>query len=405
MGGSKVPEKVLVLDASERASLAIIRSLGRHGIKVIAAECFDHAIGFFSTYCSGRVIYTSPKRNKSMFIRDILRLVKCEDYSAIFPVTEYTILPLLEVYDELNEYTVPILPPKDTFTIVNDKWNVVQIAKKVGVPTPKTMLLSSLKPAKEFAKDVGFPLVLKTRSKVIWVKNRAFTFKVFSQNYIFNELQLVKVLARYVKLLRKIKVEPSFIMLQEFKKGTGIGFETLYDRCKPLALFMHERIHELPPTGGASTLRDSIFSYSIAKMSCRLLSHIRWKGLAMVEYRMSPNGAFYILEINGRPWGSLPLAVKCGIDFPYLAYKYAIGEIPKQQKLQPYLLNLRQAWLEGEIIRSVLCIIEGKSIQALESLTSIYSNDLVMYRDFSPAVFFFTSLLSLVKESRDLILQ
>jgi predicted ATP-grasp superfamily ATP-dependent carboligase len=47
----------------------------------------------------------------------------------------------------------------------------------------------------------------------------------------------------------------------------------------------------------------------------RLLAAIEWTGLAMVEFRVGRDGPV-LMEVNGRIWGSLPLAVKCGVDFP-----------------------------------------------------------------------------------------
>ena len=35
----------------------------------------------------------------------------------------------------------------------------------------------------------------------------------------------------------------------------------------------------------------------------------------MVEFKVGPEGA-HLMEINGRIWGSLPLAVRAGMDFP-----------------------------------------------------------------------------------------
>jgi biotin carboxylase len=47
----------------------------------------------------------------------------------------------------------------------------------------------------------------------------------------------------------------------------------------------------------------------------RLLGALGWTGLAMVEFRVGEAGPV-LMEVNGRIWGSLPLAVKSGADFP-----------------------------------------------------------------------------------------
>src|SRR6185312_9651469 len=75
----------------------------------------------------------------------------------------------------------------------------------------------------------------------------------------------------------------------------------------------HERIHALPVTGGASTYRRSIEPpEALLRATDTLLSHLRWHGVAMVEFKVAPDGDFRLMEINPRLWGSLPLAVAAG---------------------------------------------------------------------------------------------
>ena len=69
-------------------------------------------------------------------------------------------------------------------------------------------------------------------------------------------------------------------------------------------------------TGGASALRESVeLDPALYDYSLRLMRELRWTGLAMVEFRVGPGGPV-LMEVNGRIWGSLPLAVKSGVDFP-----------------------------------------------------------------------------------------
>ena len=53
----------------------------------------------------------------------------------------------------------------------------------------------------------------------------------------------------------------------------------------------------------------------------------------MVEFKIDrESGVPKFMEINGRFWGSLPLAVIAGVDFPYLYYRLAQGlEVDRQR--------------------------------------------------------------------------
>ncbi|MDP9483140.1 MAG: ATP-grasp domain-containing protein, partial [Chloroflexota bacterium] len=107
------------------------------------------------------------------------------------------------------------------------------------------------------------------------------------------------------------------VLLQRWLPGDGIGVELLMHRGRPLAAFQHLRLREVPPTGGASSLRVSVdLDADLYDHAVSLLRELDWTGLAMVEFRRGSDGVGHLMEINGRVWGSLPLAVRSGMDFP-----------------------------------------------------------------------------------------
>jgi predicted ATP-grasp superfamily ATP-dependent carboligase len=106
------------------------------------------------------------------------------------------------------------------------------------------------------------------------------------------------------------------VLLQRYVTGDGHGVELLMAAGRPLAAFQHHRLREVPITGGASSFRESVaLDPALLDASVRLLGELSWTGLAMVEFRVGPDGPS-LMEVNGRIWGSLPLAVKAGMDFP-----------------------------------------------------------------------------------------
>ncbi|SIO66901.1 Protein-tyrosine-phosphatase [Singulisphaera sp. GP187] len=81
--------------------------------------------------------------------------------------------------------------------------------------------------------------------------------------------------------------------------------------------FQHVRVHE-PPRGGGSSYRMSTRpSPELVDASVRLLKALDYTGVAMVEFKVdSRTGRWALIEVNGRFWGSLPLALAAGADFP-----------------------------------------------------------------------------------------
>ena len=107
-------------------------------------------------------------------------------------------------------------------------------------------------------------------------------------------------------------------MIQRQIEGDGVGVFALCDRGETRMLFSHRRLREKPPWGGVSVLRESIAVDPVAAdYRRRLLRALGWHGVAMVEFkRERATGVPFLMEINGRFWGSLQLAIDAGLDFP-----------------------------------------------------------------------------------------
>jgi hypothetical protein len=57
-----------------------------------------------------------------------------------------------------------------------------------------------------------------------------------------------------------------------------------------------------------------------------------FEGIAMVEYKRTPDGRLVLMEINGRPWGSIGLPFACGIDYPRYLIDWCLeGKLPPEK--------------------------------------------------------------------------
>src|SRR2546423_11079821 len=53
------------------------------------------------------------------------------------------------------------------------------------------------------------------------------------------------------------------------------------------------------------------------------------------------------MEVNGRFWGSLQLAVDSGVDFPRLLVECALGR--GRESMPPYRIGVRSRWWWGQV--------------------------------------------------------
>lgn len=86
----------------------------------------------------------------------------------------------------------------------------------------------------------------------------------------------------------------------------------------------------------------------LLRMSLALLADFAWQGVAMVEYKMDEStGTPYLMEINGRFWGSLQLAIDAGVDFPRLLIEAATGNAPAP--VTQFRTDVRSRWFWGDV--------------------------------------------------------
>src|SRR5213596_3534265 len=114
-------------------------------------------------------------------------------------------------------------------------------------------------------------------------------------------------------------------------------------------MFAHRRLREKPPAGGVSVYRESIaLQDGLVGAGLRLLEALDWRGVAMIECKREPaTGRHVIMEVNGRFWGSLQLAIDAGVDFPSLLVARAFGE--RASGPHEYKLGIRSRWEWGGV--------------------------------------------------------
>ena len=334
---------VLVLDGSNRASLAMVRSLGRQNIPVHVGETYKHSLATFSKYCDGSITYANPEDDRERFIRDLKRIVADRGYEMLLSAREVTTIPLSYYKEDFEPETTIPYPHWETMRMTVDKSETFSIADEVGVPIPETHVVETPEELAELETELEYPLVVKPRSKTTWVDGQPIMMKVTKENYVNSFEELLPVAK---SIYHTLGVMP---LVQEYIPGEGYGVEVLCDSGDTEALFMHRRLREYPITGGASTYRESVYESILEEPSILLMDALDWNGVAMVEFRLDRrDGVPKLMEVNGRFWGSLPLAIAAGIDFPYLLYRLLQDEsIPDTG----YREGVKSRWLlPGDIL-------------------------------------------------------
>lgn len=297
--------RVLVTDARRGSALAFIRSLGRRGDHVVAADSVTPSAGLRSRYAAGRVRYPTPTVDPVAAGDALVRAAHDHRIELIVPITDEVILALRDRLADLPVGCQVAIPDAAAARIVNDKRATVDLAASLGIPVPQSIPGASPASIRAAADRLGYPVVLKPLSSR--VRGDTGGVSQHTVSYALDALGLERSLAR---------LGDTTVLVQRYWSGEGQGVELLLDHGRPVAAFQHRRLREVPVTGGASSLRESMaLDPVLFEHAARLLGAVAFHGLAMVEFRVGPDGPA-LMEINGRVWGSLPLAVAAGMDFP-----------------------------------------------------------------------------------------
>jgi predicted ATP-grasp superfamily ATP-dependent carboligase len=341
---------VLVTDAGRGSAIAIIRSLGRQGYRVIAADADARSPGFRSRYATERLLYPSPEHTPRELAAMLLATARERGVDLIIPVTDAVILPLSEIRECFEGVCKIAMPDPAALEVVTNKLATIELAERVDVPVPRTALVDTVQEALERGPALGWPIVLKPQKSRLYREQAA--IEAFTVCYAENPAQLAEQMARFEGRCA--------VLLQEYYRGSGQGVELLMHAGQPLAAFQHRRLREVPVNGGASAFRESVpLDHELYRQSVRLLEALGWTGLAMVEFKVGAEGP-RLMEINGRVWGSLPLAVKSGMDFPArLAELYLYGPPAQPPTETRYRVGVRARNLELDMVW-IASVLRGK---------------------------------------------
>lgn len=333
-------QKVLILDANTRSALAATRSLGKRGVPVVVADETENTLSGASKYCGETFTYPAPSKDPELFIATVKTACLQRNVKMILPMTEITTSTILNHRGQLERFKVPF-PTFEAFDTMTDKWKLLKIAQRLNISVPKTHFVSNPKNIADICTGLRFPAVLKPHRSIIYSNGRWVSACV---KYVGSVRELDESIAKH----ECFGQHP--FLIQELISGEARGIFALYDHGKPLVFFAHRRLREHPPSGGVSVLSESIEPHPEAqKMAQALLDHVGWHGVAMVEFKLSPDGIPYLMEVNGRFWGSLQLAIDAGVDFPWLLYQLASGREP--DKINEYAIGTRCRWLMGDLAR------------------------------------------------------
>jgi len=299
-----------VTESQHLAALGAIRSFGRAGHTVTAAYSVAQRPppAVSSRYSAGSQAHPDPWQQHSAFRQWLVDATAGEAFDVLLPISEAAIVASSAVKAELPPSLTVLAASAADQAISLSKFCATRRAQESGLIIPETIFLDhtdSWRNSELDLNSLNYPLVLKSDNH-------------FSADgvYCAGTVVICEDPVAFERQLESSRRSPARFIAQEFIQGRGEGAFLLKFNGETRLQFAHRRLHEPGAGGGVSSLRESSGCTSLIRDADRMLSACGFEGLAMVEFRRGSDGKPYFLEVNGRLWGSMALALHSGIDFP-----------------------------------------------------------------------------------------
>ena len=294
------------MGADNRSFLAVIRSLGRKGYRVHTACCPPGTAALTSKYIVKNHRCQIPNQLDDFEIEPYVQMLQEEHIDLILPCDDPSILVVKHFQRQIEKYSQIYLLSHAVNEIAFSKAKMNQLARSLNIPLPSELYVSATgADIEEVVSKIPAPVVLKPVSSYqsVDLKSRLTVNKAYTE-------------ATYREIL-PVMLLSSDILVQENFVGTGLGVECLALEGELLVTFQHRRVHEPIHGGGSSYRKSEPVDPALYEATARLVKALNYTGVGMFEFKKNDEtGAWIFIELNPRFWGSLPLAVASGADFP-----------------------------------------------------------------------------------------
>jgi protein-tyrosine-phosphatase/predicted ATP-grasp superfamily ATP-dependent carboligase len=277
------------------------------------------------------------EREPQKFLEELRDLIVKRDIDTIMPCGDECLKALMACDTEVRQLAYYCAPKPEAVQKILHKPETLAVAEATGISVPRDYDIPDVVMLAAMRHQIRFPVIVKPRSKegevATGIKSQA----------VHNFERLREHFDRF----------PDFgkwFLIQDYLPGYGVAIDVLMHDGHPVAATQHRRIREFPVRGGVSVSAETEpIQPELLRESIALLRALEWEGVAMVEFRKDPaTGRIGLMEVNGRFWGSISLALHSGVDFPWYLWQVAHGEKPTPAIPRA---GMRFRWLAGDLKR------------------------------------------------------
>jgi predicted ATP-grasp superfamily ATP-dependent carboligase len=290
-------------------------------------------MSFASRYSKGSFLYPSPYRDQQAFVDCLKKRTEALKGCVLIPVFEETFLVAKHKH-ELSAHARMVVPDYDQILIAHNKDRWEPIARKLGIPVPKTYRTEDLRRVSSGLDRLPYPVLVKPKQGGgAWAIRKMDSTEEI-QNLLGRDTYCERSWNRF--------------FVQEKIEGASHCVAMLFNRGELRAQVTYTQLRDYPVTGGQATLRISLRNPDAESYLKKLLQKLNWHGVCQADFIVEKKtGVSYLIDVNPRFWGSLSQAIASGVDFPNLVYEIAVnGDV---NPVETFKTGVVTRWLGGDL--------------------------------------------------------
>jgi D-aspartate ligase len=304
------------------AGLGVIRGLSEGHLPVYLFRFRDDDVAQASRHVVRSFRTRDPVEDERGFVADVLKHGGIFRGALLVPSSDEALAVVSQFKPELEEHFAVGCPAPETARICLDKARTALLADEAGLPAPRTVAPRTLDEAIAASLSLGFPILVKpTRSHLYY---QAFGRKMtLVGDRPDLELRFAEATAAGLE-----------VVLQELIPGSDDRVVNYNAYCRDgevVVDFTARQLRKAPWRLGSPRVLISEWIPGVVAPGRAVLAALGYSGFANVEMKWDSRDRRYkLLEVNARHNMSSLLAVRCGVNFPLIEYRYRIrGEMPR----------------------------------------------------------------------------
>ena len=247
-------------------------------------------------------------------------------------------------------------------TLALNKCLQTQVAREAGFNVPNTVVARATDEVRAFGSAASFPIILKASE---CVPIRAGRLQSCKKWICANPAELESAVKEWGERVP--------LLVQPFIVGIGEGVFGLAAPDGIRAWSGHRRLRMMNPQGsGSSACISQTVSEDLKSKTEQLIAKSGWQGLFMIELLRDQAGNLWFVELNGRPWGSMSLSRRQGLEYPAWQVQLALDPESQAGKSSPSAPGMVCRHVGRELMH-LLFVLRGPKSTALSAWPSFWT--------------------------------